>query len=238
VWLEVFEDAFARVAGSFGRREPRLAARDYLLAVLSDVDARSCWQLAEQCGDRAPHRMQNLLGRAQWDADEVRDELRAFVVDVLGDRDGVLVVDDTGDLKSGRHTVGVQRQYTGTAGRIENAQVATFLAYVTVEGRALIDRRLCLPVSWTEDQARCQRAGVPATVGFDTKVTHARSMLTRALDAGVPARWATANEFYGNERGLRRDLQARNVGYVLAVAKSHRVTPRSRDHGHGRADRA
>jgi SRSO17 transposase len=169
--------------------------------------------------------MQSLLGRAQWDADEVRDRLRAFVVDCLGERDGVLIVDDTGDLKSGSHTVGVQRQYTGTAGRIENAQVATYLAYATGKGRALIDRRLYLPKSWTEHPERCRKAGVPATVGFATKLTHARDMLTAALDAGVPAEWVTADEFYGNERGLRRDLQARGLGYVLAVAKSHRVTP-------------
>ena len=224
VWLDIFEDAFARIAGCFGRREPRLAARDYLLAVLSDVDTRSCWQLAEQAGDATPHRMQNLLGRAHWDADAVRDELRGFVVEHLGDRDGVLIVDDTGDLKAGRHTVGVQRQYTGTAGRIENAQVTTYLAYTSSKGRALIDRQLYLPASWTDNPARCAKAGVPDTVGFATKITHARQMLARALDAGVPARWATADEFYGNERGLRRDLQARNVGYVLAVAKSQRVT--------------
>ncbi len=224
-WLDVFEGAFARIAGCFGRREPRLAARDYLLAVLSDVDSRSCWQLAEQAGDRTPHRMQSLLGRAVWDADAVRDELRAFVVDTIGERDGVLIVDDTGDLKAGSHTVGVQRQYTGTAGRIENSQVATFLAYVTANGRALIDRQLYLPRSWTNHRDRCERAGVPATVGFDTKITHARRMLARAWEAGVPASWVTADEFYGNDRGLRRDLQARKLGYVLAVAKSHRVTP-------------
>jgi SRSO17 transposase len=223
-WQEHFDAAFARIAGRFGRVEPRLAARDYLLAVLSDVDTRSCWQLAEQAGHRSPHRMQSLLAEAVWDADAVRDDLRGYVVDALGDPEGVLVADDSGDLKSGCFSVGVQRQYTGTAGRIENAQVATFLAYASRKGRALIDRELYLPKSWTSDRKRCQAAGVPDTVEFATKVTHARRMITRALDAGVPATWVTADEFYGNERGLRRDLQARSVGYVLAVAKSHRVT--------------
>lgn len=224
VWLELFEGAFARIAGCFGRREPRLAARDFLLGLLSDVDTRSCWQLAEQAGYASPHRMQRLLAEAVWDADAVRDELRAFVVDELGDRDGVLMIDDTGDLKSGSATVGVQRQYTGTAGRIENSQVTTFLGYASWKGRALIDRELYLPKSWTQDPARCADAGVPADVQFATKIIHARRMLTRAHNADVPAAWATADEFYGNHRGLRRDLQARRMGYVLGVARNHRVT--------------
>jgi SRSO17 transposase len=223
-WQEHFDSAFARIAGRFGRVEPRRAARDYLLGVLSDVDTRSCWQLAEQAGHRSPHRLQSLLAEAVWDADAVRDDLRLYVVDELGDRDGVLIVDDFGDLKSGSHTVGVQRQYTGTAGRIENAQVATYLAYASHNGRALIDRELYLPKSWTDDRQRCQAAGVPDTIAFATKVAHARRMLARALDAGVPAAWVTADEFYGNERRLRRDLQIRTVGYVLAVARNHRVT--------------
>lgn len=223
-WREHFDAAFARIAGLFKRVEPRLAARDYLLGLLSDVDTGSCWQLAEQAGHASPHRMQSLLAEAVWDADAVRDVLRRFVVDELGDPEGVLIADDSGDLKSGHCTVGTQRQYSGTAGRIENAQVATFLAYAGRKGRALIDRELYLPKSWTGDRQRCRAAGVPDTVEFATKVTHARRMIARALDAGVPAAWVTADEFYGNERGLRRDLQARGTGYVLAVAKNHRVT--------------
>jgi SRSO17 transposase len=223
-WSELFEDGFARIAGCFGRVEPRRNAHDYLLALLSDVDTRSCWQLAEQAGRVTPYQMQNLLGRAVWDADAVRDVLRRYVVDELGAPDGVLIIDDTGDLKSGRHSVGVQRQYTGTAGRIENAQVTTFLAYASPKGRALIDRELYLPKSWTEDRERCQDAGVPDDVTFTTKIDHARRMLARAITDGVPAKWATADEFYGNHRGLRRDLQGDDVGYVLGVAKNHRVT--------------
>jgi SRSO17 transposase len=222
-WLDLFEDGFARIAGRFGRAEPRLAARAWLLGLLSDVDTRSCWQLAEQAGHHTPHRMQSLLAEARWDADAVRDDLRRYVVDELGERGGVLIVDDTGDQKSGSHTVGVQRQYTGTTGRIENAQVATFLAYASSKGRALIDRELYLPKSWTDDRGRCRAAGVPENVEFATKVTHARRMLTRAIDAGVPAAWASADEFYGNHRSLRRDLQACGIGYVLGVAKNHRV---------------
>ncbi len=224
VLREYFESAFARIAGRFGRVEPRRAARDWLLGVLSDVDTRSCWQLAEQAGYRSPNRMQQLLSSAVWDADAVRDDLRAFVVDHLSEPDGVLIIDDTGDLKSGSHSVGVQRQYTGTAGRIENAQVATFLAYATGRGRALIDRELYLPQSWTDHPDRCAAAGIPAGVVFATKVDHARRMLTRAHEARVSAGWVAADEFYGNHRGLRRDQQARGIGYVLGVAKNHRVS--------------
>jgi len=223
-WAEEFEAGFAYIAGRFGRVEPRRQARAFLLGLLSDVDTRSCWQLAERAGDRTPHRMQRLLGEAVWDADAVRDDVRRYVVDRLGDPGAVLILDDTGDLKAGAHTVGVQRQYTGTAGRIENAQVAVFLAYACRDGYALIDREVYLPRCWTDDPGRCAAAGVPEQVRFATKIALARRMLTRTADAGVPAAWCTADEFYGGDRGLRRDLQARGVGYVLAVAKSHRVT--------------
>ena len=222
-WAEEFACAFARIAGRFRRREPRLQARSFLLGVLSDVDTRSCWQLAEQAGDTSPQAMQRLLGEAVWDADAVRDDVRSYVTDTIGHPQAVLILDDTGDLKAGRHSVGVQRQYTGTAGRIENAQVSVFLAYASPAGRALIDRAVYLPVSWTGDPARCAAAGVPDDITFATKITLGRRMLQRALDAGVPAGWATADEFYGGDRSLRRDLQTRRLGYVLAVAKSHRV---------------
>jgi SRSO17 transposase len=223
-WSEHFESAFARIAARFSRVEPRRQARAFLRGLLSDVDTRSCWQLAEHAGNFSPHRMQRLLGEAVWDADKVRDDLRGYVVDELGDPGGVLILDDTGDVKKGVRSIGVQRQYTGTAGRVENAQVAVFLAYATPRGRVLIDRDVYLPKSWTSDPNRCQAAGVPDDVGFATKITLGRKMLARALDGGVPAAWATADEFYGGDRGLRRDCQVRRLGYVLAVAKSHRVT--------------
>lgn len=231
-----FDTGFAAIAGRFGRVEPRRQARAFLLGLLSDVDSRSCWQLAEQAGDASPHMMQRLLGEAVWDADAVRDDVRGYAVDALGDPDGVLILDDTGDLKKGELTVGTQRQYTGTAGRIENAQVAVYLAYAAAGGATLIDREVYLPKAWTDDPDRCAAAGVPDHIRFATKVTLGRRMLTRAFDAGVPAAWCTADEFYGGDQHLRRDLQARGVGYVLAVAKSHRVTARAVD-GPVRADR-
>jgi SRSO17 transposase len=158
----------------------------FLLGLLSDADTRSYWQLAEQAGDRTPHRMQRLLGEAVWDADAVRDDVRQYVVDELGDPGAVLILDDTGDLKAGTRTIGVQRQYTGTAGRIENAQVAVFLAYASRHGYTLIDGEVYLPRSWTDDPARCAVAGVPESVRFATKIALARRMVARASGRGHP----------------------------------------------------
>jgi SRSO17 transposase len=158
-----------------------------------------------------------------WDHDAVRDDLRDYVVEHLGEDEAVLVIDETGDLKKGTTTVGVQRQYTGTAGRIENAQVAMYLVYATGSGHAMIDRELYLPRSWIDDPDRLRAAGVPDQVGFATKPELARRMLTRALDAGVPGAWVTGDEVYGANPSLRAELEARGVGYVLAVACDHRV---------------
>ncbi len=153
--------------------------------------------------------MQHLLARAVWDADGVRDDLREYVRRHLGDPGAVLVVDETGDLKKGTHTVGVQRQYTGTAGRIENAQVGVYLVYAAAGGHAFIDRALYLPKSWTRDPDRCRAAGVPDDVGFATKPALAREMIARALDAGAPAAWVAGDEVYGDDSELRDDLQER-----------------------------
>src|SRR3954447_19711987 len=167
--------------------------------------------------------MQYLLARAVWDTDGVAEDLRDYVVDHLADPGAVLVIDETGDLKKGTHTVGVARQYTGTAGRIENSQVAFYLPYAPAGGHALIDRELSLPRSWTDDPHRCAAAGVPAGVGFATKPALAGAMLTRVLDAGVPARWVTGDEVYGAAPDLRTQLEARRIGYVLAIAGNRRL---------------
>ena len=213
-----------RVAGRFGRVEPRRRARAFVLGLLSDLPRKNCWTIAEHAGDSSPGGMQHLLGRARWDADGVRDDLRDYVIGHLGDPGAVLVVDETGDVKKGTATAGVQRQYTGTAGRTENAQVAVYLAYVAPAGHALIDRELYLPRSWIADPGRCQAAGIPAGTGFATKPALARRMLARTLDVGVPAAWAAGDEVYGNDPGLRADLENRETGYVLAVACTHRFT--------------
>lgn len=173
--------------------------------------------------------MQHLLGRAVWDADAVRNDLREYVVEHLGEADAVLVLDETGDVKKGIDTVGVQRQYTGTAGRIENAQVGVYLVYAAARGHTFLDRALYLPKSWTQDPDRLATAGVPDGTAFATKPALARTMLARALDAGTPAGWVAGDEVYGADPQLRADLQQRGIGYVLAVSSNRRVqTPAGR----------
>jgi hypothetical protein len=222
-WQELFEELMRRVAGRFARVGLRWRARAFVRGLLADLPRKNCWTIAEHAGDPTPDGMQHLLARAVWDEDKVRDDIRDYVVEHLGDPQAVLVVDETGDLKKGTQTVGVQRQYTGTAGRVENAQVAVYLAYATDAGHAMVDRELYLPRSWTDDPARCRAVGVPDEVGFATKPMLAARMLARALDAGVPAAWVTGDEVYGANPALRAELEARRVGYVLAVACDHRV---------------
>jgi SRSO17 transposase len=161
--------------------------------------------------------MQRLLTSARWDPDGLRDDVRAYVIEQLGDPDGVLVVDETGFLKKGHKSAGVQRQYSGTAGRIENCQVGVFVAYTSLGGRALVDRELYLPAEWAGDPARRTQAQVPQRVGFQTKPQLAQAMLERAVEAGVPAGWVTADEVYGGDARLRAWLEQRDLAYVLAV---------------------
>jgi len=213
----------SRMAGRFARVETRRRVRGFLLGLLADLPRKNCWTIAEHAGDTDPHGMQHLLGRARWDTDGVRDDLRDYVTAELGDHDAVLVVDETGDVKKGTATVGVQRQYTGTAGRIENAQVAVYLTYAGARGHAMIDRELYLPKSWTTDPDRRSRAGVPEDIEFCTKPALAEGMLIRALNAGVPARWVAGDEVYGADPALRGELEARRVGYVLAIGCDRRV---------------
>jgi SRSO17 transposase len=212
-----------RIAGRFARVEPRRRARAFVLGLLSGLRRKNCWTIAELAGDAAPDGMQHLLAAARWDADAVRDDVRAYVVEHLGGADAVLVVDETGDVKKGRASAGVQRQYSGTAGRVENCQVAVFLSYASWRGHALIDRELYLPRSWTSDPARCAAAGIPEKTAFATKPRLARRMIARALDSGTPAAWVTGDEVYGADPGLRTDLERRQTGYVLAVSASHQV---------------
>ena len=222
-WQEQFDELMARIAGRFARAEPRRRARAFVLGLLSGLRRKNCWTIAEQAGDVTPDGMQHLLAAARWDADAVRDDVRSYVTGHLGSPDAVLVVDETGDVKKGSASAGVQRQYSGTAGRVENCQVAVFLSYASPAGHALIDRELYLPRSWTADPARCAAAGIPAKTVFATKPRLARRMIARALDAGTPAAWVTGDEVYGADPGLRADLEHRHIGYVLGVAVSHPV---------------
>jgi SRSO17 transposase len=195
----------------------------FVRGLLAGLPRVNCWSIAEHAGEQCPRGMQRLLSAAVWDDVGMRDDLRAYVLEHFADPGAVLVVDETGDIKKGTATAGTQRQYTGTAGRTENAQVAVYLAYAAPAGSAFIDRALYLPWSWTSDPGRCRAAGIPEGTGFATKPALAQEMIGRALDAGTPAGWVAADEVYGQDPKLRAELARRGLGYVLAVAKSHPV---------------
>ena len=202
----------------FPRREARHRAWAYIRGLLSPVERKNGWQLAEVNGDTTPYGVQHLLGRARWDDEAVRNALRAYLVEHLGEPQAVLVIDETGFLKKGQHSAGVARQYSGTAGRIENCQIGVFLAYASSWGHALLDCALYLPQDWINDGERCQSAGVPEKHPFATKPQLARQMLKRAFDAQVPAAWVTGDSVYGDDRRLRVWLEERAQAYVLAVS--------------------
>jgi SRSO17 transposase len=222
-WREAFSAVLDRVESRFARYEPLRHAAGLLLGMLAPLERKNCWTIAEHRGDLTPDGLQHLLGRARWDVDAVRDDVRGYVLDAFADPGAVLIVDETGDLKKGVESVGVQRQYTGTAGRIENAQVAVYLTYAAPRGHALIDRALYLPKSWAEDGPRRDRAGVPAEVQFATKPALATQMIARAVAAGVPAAWVAADEVYGADPTLRHTMRQLGLGYVLQVAANRRV---------------
>jgi SRSO17 transposase len=220
-WRRGLEDLHARIAGRFRRAEARARAKRYLTGLLSQVERKNGWQLAEHLGEAGPQGVQRLLNAADWDADAVRDDLRAYAAEHLGDPAGVLIVDETGFLKKGTKSVGVARQYSGTAGRIENCQIGVFLGYASAKGRTFLDRELYLPREWADDAARRREAGVPAEVAFATKPELAKRMLERA--AGAPAAWVTADAVYGDDGGFRQWLEGAARPYVLAVSGHHPV---------------
>lgn len=213
-----------RIAGRFGRAEPRARVREYLCGLVAGLERKNGWTLAEHAGEVSPDGMQRLLRRADWDVDGVRDDVRGYVVEQLGDPDGVLIADDTGFLKKGTRSAGVQRQYSGTAGRTENCQVGVLLAYASRYGHALIDRELYLPQSWAQDPERCREADIPQGAEFLTKPQQAQAMIDRALQAGVPFAWFTADETYGQAKWLQAWLEERDVWYVMAIRCSDTLT--------------
>jgi SRSO17 transposase len=219
-WARGLEELHARIAPRFTRSEPRHRALAYLKGLLSPIERKNGWHLAEQAGEQTPDGIQRLLNTALWDADLVRDDLCGYVVEHLGEETAVLVVDETGFLKKGPKSVGVKRQYSGTAGRIENCQIGVFLAYASAKGHTLLDRALYLPKEWAEDEARRKEAGVPPDVEFATKPQLARKMLERALAVGVPCKWVTADEVYGGDRHLRIWLEGQEQAFVLAVTSN------------------
>src|SRR5215213_7064823 len=217
-WSAGLEEVHARIAGRFARAEPRARVLAYLRGLLGQLERKNGWTLAEAAGEVSPDGMQRLLRTADWNA----DELRAYVVERLGEG-GVLIVDETGFIKKGTRSAGVARQYTGTTGKIDNCQIGVFLAYATPAGRALIDRELYLPKAWTDDRERARAAGIGDEVGFATKPELARRMLTRTLEAGVPAGWLTADEVYGQDKRLRVWCEQHGLPYVLATRSTDTV---------------
>jgi SRSO17 transposase len=221
-WAVGLSALHQRIARNFLRAEPRQQAYDYLRALISPIERKNGWQIAEHIGDATPDGVQRLLATAHWDANQVRDDLRSYVVEYLGDQDAVLVIDETGFLKKGTKSVGVKRQYSGTAGKRENCQIGVFLAYASPKGRTFLDRELYLPQEWAADMPRREEAGVPEDVMFSTKPQLARQMLERARDGDVPATWVSGDSAYGNDPKLRLWLEEQGQPYVLGIA-SHRT---------------
>jgi SRSO17 transposase len=224
-WVASLDAVVELIAGRFGRSEPRARVGTYLRGLLAGLERKNGWTLAEHAGAVSPDGMQRLLRTADWDVEGVRDDLRSYVLDRLGDDlTGVFVVDETGFIKKGVRSAGVQRQYTGTTGKIDNCQLGVFLAYASAKGRALIDRELYLPTSWTEDPQRCAQAGIPAGVGFATKPQLGVAMLARAHAAGVLTGWVSADEAYGQNPTFRSWLTDRGVPFVLATRNDDVLT--------------
>ncbi len=222
-WGAAFTAYHARFARFFRRSEARARSRRYLEGLLAPVERKNGWQVAEAVGEADPQGIQRLLYEAVWDADAVRDAYQQFVVEQFGDPEAILVLDETGFLKKGEQSVGVQRQYSGTAGKVENCQLGVFLAYVTTEAHLLLDRRLYLPAVWTSDPSRRAAAKVPEAVAFATMPQLALAMLEQAWAQDVPHAWVTADERYGGDPHFLAALEARNAQYVLAVPSSTRV---------------
>jgi SRSO17 transposase len=222
-WRDELDVLKQRLGPLFVRPEPRRQAGLYLEALLSGAQRKNGWQLAEQIGDARPWRTQRVLSHVQWDQDAARDLCRDYVIEHIGRPNGVLVVDETGFLKKGTHSAGVARQYSGTAGRIENCQIGVFLAYASSKGHALIDRALYLPEAWCADAERRAEAAIPEDVVFATKPVLARQMIERALDAGVPCAWVLGDEVYGSDHKLRAALERREQAYLLRVRSNEQV---------------
>jgi SRSO17 transposase len=222
-WADQLQSLAESIGHNFPRSEPRQRAMAYLKGLLSPVERKNSWQLAEQAGDPAPYAVQHLLGRAQWSADAVRDDLRAYVIKHLADLECVLILDETGFLKKGNKSAGVARQYSGTAGRIENCQIGVFLVYASSKGRTFLDRELYLPKAWADDRVRCEAAAIPEEARFATKLQLGRRMLQRAFAADVKAKWVAGDSVYGNDSQMRSWLDQRRQAYVLGVTAQLRL---------------
>ncbi|ESQ90242.1 IS701 family transposase [Asticcacaulis benevestitus] len=220
-WREALTEMKAAIAPALKRSEQRASAGAFIEGLMSRAERKTGWMLAEEAGLERPYRIQSLLGRSSWSADALCKRVRDYTIGALGDRDGVLVVDETGFLKKGDQSVGVARQYSGTAGRIENSQIGVFVSYASRYGHALIDRQLYLPKGWSEDLDRRQKAHVPDDVNFATKPAMAREMIGKLLDEGIPCAFVLADAVYGSDSQFRRMLEGRKQPYVLAIRSTH-----------------
>jgi SRSO17 transposase len=219
---QALAELVVRIGSHFRRAEVRTRVGRYLQGLLASVERKNGWQMAEELGEANAHGVQRLLEEADWDEQAVRDELRTYVIEQVGEAGGMLAVDETGFVKKGKKSAGVARQYSGTAGRRENSQIGVFLLYASSKGAAFIDRALYLPEEWTADRVRCREAGIPDEVGFATKGELAQQMLARAFVAEVPAEWVVGDTVYGYDE-LRLWLEAQQKNYVLAVPETHQV---------------
>lgn len=222
-WQAALGELKEHLAPALGRAETRGSGGAFIDGLLSGAERKTGWMLAEEAGLERPYRIQSLLGRSAWSADAMRERVLDYVLDALGDPGGVLVVDETGFVKKGTHSVGVARQYSGTAGRIENSQIGVFLCYASRYGHALIDRRLYLPKAWAEDSERRREASVPPEITFATKPVMASEMIAAALDRGISCAWVLADAVYGSDYKLRRMLEDRGQPYVLAVRSNQHL---------------
>ena len=217
-WGQELERLHARIAPRFARPEPRRRALAYVKGIVSAIERKNGWHLAEHAGEARPDGIQRLLNSAVWDADLVRDDLRSYILEHLGDQEAILVIDETSFRKRGKKSAGVKQQYCGTTGRVENCQVGVFLSYVSSKGHTLIDRELYLPKEWIDDPGRRREAGIPEAIVFRTKCELAQQMIERLWKAKIPFDWVVADSVYGGNLDLRLWLEAHGYSYVLAVA--------------------
>lgn len=207
----------------FPNSSTRASAYYYLRGLLSTVERKNSWQLAQEEGFATPYRFQHLLGRALWNADAVRDAHQDQVMESFGDSQGTLIVDETGFLKKGKHSAGVARQYSGTAGRIENCQIGVFLGWTNPQGHILVDRELYLPAEWIRDISQRELAHIPSDRSFYTKIELAQHMIARAWQRGFKPSWVVADEVYGHSYPFRKFLEDQDQPYVLAVPQNQSI---------------
>lgn len=223
VFEREYYNMMRRLGGVFRSRPGYVNAQNYIKSLMGTAERKNGWQVSEYIGESTPFKIQQFIYRGEYSADACRDVLREYITEAIGEEEGVLVVDDTGFLKKGTHSCGVKRQYTGTAGRIENCQIGVFMSYASSVGHSPIDRRLYIPEEWMNDPVRLGEAGVPESVKFQTKPQMALEMIQEATKAGVPYKWVVGDSAYGDYRGIRQWLEANDKCYVLCVSAKESI---------------